>query len=53
MELYRQAEQLIVADNVVIPIYQDTDYELIKPRVHGLRLSPLGILGLESVWIGS
>ncbi|HET7038203.1 MAG TPA: peptide ABC transporter substrate-binding protein [Thermomicrobiaceae bacterium] len=51
IQLYRQAQQLIVDDNVVIPIYRDTDYELVKPRVHGLQFSPLGMLGLETVWI--
>lgn len=51
IDLYRQAQQLIVDDNVVIPIYRDTDYELVKPRVHGLQFSPLGMLGLETVWI--
>ena len=49
--LYKQAQQRIIDDAVVIPLYSDVEYELIEPYVHGLQLSPVGILGLESVWI--
>ncbi len=50
-DLYRQAQQKIIDDAVVIPLYADTDYELVEPYVHGLQVSPVGILGLESVWV--
>ncbi len=49
--LYQQAQQKIIDDAVVIPLYTDIDYELIEPYVHGLQITPVGILGLESVWI--
>ncbi|HEX3723267.1 MAG TPA: peptide ABC transporter substrate-binding protein [Nitrolancea sp.] len=49
--LYQQAQQLIIDDAVVIPVYDDVDYELVKPYVHGLELTPIGLLGLETVWI--
>ncbi|MGA7671026.1 MAG: peptide ABC transporter substrate-binding protein [Nitrolancea sp.] len=49
--LYKQAQQKIIDDAVVIPLYADTDYELVQPYVHGLEISPVGILGLESVWV--
>ncbi len=50
-ELYRQAQQQIIDDAVVIPLYADIDYQLVEPYVHGLQISPVGILGLESVWV--
>jgi oligopeptide transport system substrate-binding protein len=49
--LYQQAQQAIIDDAVVIPLYSDIDYELVAPYVHGLQISPVGMLGLESVWI--
>jgi oligopeptide transport system substrate-binding protein len=49
--LYEQAQQLIIDDAVVIPVYDDVEFELIKPYVHGLDVTPIGLLGLETVWI--
>lgn len=49
--LFAQAQQAIIDDNVVLPIYDDMAYVLIKPYVHGMAVTPLGILGLESVWV--
>lgn len=51
VDLYRQAQARIVADDVVVPVSQVISYDLIKPRVHDLARSPLGMLGLESVWV--
>lgn len=45
--LYARAEQLILADNVVIPAYMDVQYTVIKPYVHNLTVTPIGILRLE------
>ncbi len=50
-QLYQQAQQKIIDDAVVIPLYSDIDYELIAPYVHGMQVTPVGVLGLESVWI--
>jgi oligopeptide transport system substrate-binding protein len=50
-DLYRQAQQLLVDDHVIIPLYFDVAYTLAKPAVKGLQVTPLGILGLESVWL--
>lgn len=50
-QLYEQAQQAIIDDNVVIPLYEDASYVLVKPYVHGMSVTPLGILGLESVWV--
>lgn len=49
--LYEEAQQRIIDDGVVMPIYEDVSYLLVKPYVHGMTLTPLGILGLETVWI--
>ena len=49
--LYKQAQQKIIDDAVVIPLYSDVDYELVEPYVHGVQFTPVGILGLESVWM--
>jgi ABC-type transport system substrate-binding protein len=46
-QLYAKAEQLILADNVVIPAYIDVQYTVIKPYVHDLTVTPIGILRLE------
>lgn len=50
-DLYLKAQQLLVDDQVIIPLYFDVAYTLAKPAVKGLQVTPLGILGLESVWL--
>jgi peptide/nickel transport system substrate-binding protein/oligopeptide transport system substrate-binding protein len=50
-DLYLRAQQLLVDDQVIIPLYYDVAYTLAKPSVKGLQVTPLGILGLESVWL--
>lgn len=49
--LYEQAQQTIIDDAVVVPLYAEESYTLIKPYVHGMTITPLGILGLETVWM--
>lgn len=49
--LYAEAEVLLLADNVMIPLAHDVRYTLVKPWVHGLETTPLGMLYLESVWL--
>lgn len=51
IELYRTAQQVLLDDQVVIPLYFDVSYTLAKPWVKGLVVTPLGILGLERVWL--
>ncbi|HEY1015383.1 MAG TPA: peptide ABC transporter substrate-binding protein [Herpetosiphonaceae bacterium] len=48
-QLYREAEQLLMNDHVVIPLYHSTDFSLVKPYVDGLTITPLGILNLTGV----
>jgi peptide/nickel transport system substrate-binding protein/oligopeptide transport system substrate-binding protein len=49
--LYAKAEAVLLADNAVLPISHDVRYTLMKPWVHGLAMTPLGLLYLESVWL--
>ena len=50
-DLYRQAQRLILEDAVMLPLYHGIEYTLVKPHVKGLIITPLGLLGLERVWI--
>jgi ABC-type transport system substrate-binding protein len=50
-ELYDEAQRLILADNVVIPAYMDVQYVVIKSFVKNLKVTPIGILRLETVSI--
>ncbi|MCA9860272.1 MAG: hypothetical protein KC438_11145, partial [Thermomicrobiales bacterium] len=49
VELYRQANQLLMDDSVVLPFYYDRSYMLVRPWVQGVQLTPLGILYLDSI----
>lgn len=51
-QLYLEAQQQIIDDGVLIPLYHDVAYTLVKPYVRGLTITPLGIISLEDVWIG-
>jgi oligopeptide transport system substrate-binding protein len=45
-ELYRKAEEKIVQDAAIIPLYSGRNYFLVKPYVDGLALNPMGIPSL-------
>lgn len=49
--LYLEAQQHIVDDSVLIPLYHDVSYTVVAPSVQGLVVSPIGILSLEDIWI--
>jgi ABC-type transport system substrate-binding protein len=49
--LYEQAQQALMDDLMLIPLYYDVSYSVAKPFVHGLEMTPLGILRLETVWL--
>lgn len=51
--LYRQAQQQLIQDAPVIPLYFDTDYELVSPAVTGLKITPMGILSFGGVHVQS
>jgi oligopeptide transport system substrate-binding protein len=51
LELYRQAEQMLVDDAAILPLWFGEDYILVKPYVQGYELNPLGFAWLNKVTI--
>jgi oligopeptide transport system substrate-binding protein len=51
MDLLDQAHARILDAAVVMPLYHTVDYTLVAEHVNGLQTTPMGILGLETVWI--
>ena len=51
LQLYQQAESVLVNDAPVIPLWSGVSYTLIKPYVRGYQPSPLGIVKLNTVWL--
>jgi peptide/nickel transport system substrate-binding protein/oligopeptide transport system substrate-binding protein len=52
-QLYAQLEQTILASTPVVPLLHSMDYLLVRPYVHGIRLTPLGILSLRDAYLTS
>jgi ABC-type transport system substrate-binding protein len=50
-QLYAQANQILMDDAIVLPFYYDRSYMLVRPWVHGLKVTPLGILSLDKVTV--
>ena len=44
MDLYHQAEDIVLADTVWVPIFYQRDAELVSPRIQGMRESLFGHL---------
>ncbi len=51
LELYQQAEQMLVDDAACLPLWFGENYMLVKPYVEGYKLTPLGFVWLEKVSI--
>ena len=51
MELFQQAEKILVEEMPVLPIYTYTSNSLIKPYVRGFLPSPMDRYQLDKVWI--
>ncbi len=51
IELYSAAQQILLNDGTVFPLYFDVSYTLVRPLVKGLEVTPIGILGLEHIWM--
>jgi len=49
LELYRQAEQLLVDDAACLPLWFGRNYVLVKPYVEGYDLNPMGFVMLNKV----
>jgi oligopeptide transport system substrate-binding protein len=50
-ELYFQAQEVLLADHVLMPLYHDVGYTLAKSYVRDLEVTPLGIVRLETIWL--
>ncbi len=48
---YREAESIALADAAIVPLYNDVDYRLVSPRVHGLEFTPLGLLSFDGATV--
>jgi oligopeptide transport system substrate-binding protein len=51
LDLYRQAEQILVDDAACVPLYFGRTYILIKPYVKGYELGALGVVKLNEVYL--
>ena len=51
LQMYNQAENLIMADAPVIPLYADVRYQLVKPYVKGFVVPPSVVPILKDVSI--
>jgi oligopeptide transport system substrate-binding protein len=51
LALYRQAEQMLVDDAAILPLYFGENYILVKPYVQGYELNDLGFAWLNKVSI--
>jgi oligopeptide transport system substrate-binding protein len=51
LELYRQAEQMLVDDAACLPLWFGMNYILVKPYVKGYELNPMGFAWLNKVSI--
>ncbi|MCC6945554.1 MAG: hypothetical protein IT335_13305, partial [Thermomicrobiales bacterium] len=49
--IYREANQMLLDDAVVVPLYHDVAYTLMRPYVQNLAMTPLGLLYLDRVTI--
>ncbi len=51
ISLYRQAEQLILDDWVIIPLWHSRDYQLVRPYVKGYEVTPIGLPQYQNIRI--
>lgn len=47
--VYSLANQLLVDDAALIPLYHPVGYTLTRPGIGGVTVTPMGILGLETI----
>jgi oligopeptide transport system substrate-binding protein len=51
LALYQQAEQMIVSDAAVLPLWFGKEYTLVKPNIHGYTPNAMGEVKLNQVTI--
>ncbi len=49
LALYQQAEEMLVQDAAIIPLWFGQSYTLVKPYVEGYKLNPMGLVELNKV----
>ncbi|MBM3157377.1 MAG: hypothetical protein FJ004_08860 [Chloroflexi bacterium] len=49
MQMYQQAEQMLIDDAACLPLYFGVEYILVKPYVKGFVLNPMGFVCLKDV----
>ncbi len=49
--LYAAAEQRALAATPLVPLFHSVNYELLRSYVHGVTITPLGILRLKDAYI--
>jgi len=49
IELFAQANQLLIDDAALIPLHHPTGYTLLRGGLGGVEVTPMGIIGLESI----
>ncbi len=47
--LYQEAQTAIVEDAPAIPLFYETDFNLVRPSVTGLTITPMGIISFAGV----
>lgn len=47
--VYAKANQMLVDDAALIPLYHPVGYTLARPGIGGVTVTPMGILGLETI----
>lgn len=48
--LYQRAQQMLIDDAVLIPLFFDIGYTAMRPGIAGIPVTPIGMLGLESIF---
>ncbi len=51
LQIYAQAEKLILADAPVIPLWFERTYVIMNKRVLGQQLDPMGGENMNLVWV--
>lgn len=51
LSLYNQVETLLLDDYATIPINHSTNYVLVKPRVKGYLITPIGVKLIPYLWL--
>jgi len=55
MDVYREAERVILEDAPVVPLFHPLSAVAIRKGVHGVAVTPMGVgnIAMENVWVVS